>query len=61
MGSTTLELPVSLDSLAEFLGNVFGLGINTMVSVLEVIWPYLIVVAVLYIFWRVGRSFFRGR
>jgi len=59
MGSTTLELPVDISALNAFLGNVFGLGINTMVDVLETIWPYLIVVAVLYIFWRVGKSFFK--
>lgn len=50
---------VSTSTLETFLDTTFSTGINQMLYVLGVIWPYLITVAVLFIFWRVGRSFFR--
>lgn len=52
-------LPVATSTLTTFLDTTFELGFDTMLYVLGVIWPYLIVVGILWIFWRIGRSFFR--
>jgi len=53
-------MPIATSTLETFLSDTFTTGINQMLYVLGEIWPYLITVAVLYIFWNVGRSFFRG-
>lgn len=47
-------------AMESFLTDTFTLGFNQILYVLGYIWPYLITVAILFIFWRVGRSFFRG-
>jgi len=52
-------LPVATSTLTTFLDTTFELGFNTILYVLGVIWPYLIVVGMVWIFWRIGRSFFR--
>jgi len=53
------SLPVSTSTLETFLGTTFDLGFNTILYVLGIIWPYLIVVGIVWIFWKIGRSFFR--
>jgi len=52
-------LPVATSTLTTFLDTTFELGFDTILYVLGVIWPYLIVVGIVWIFWRIGRSFFR--
>lgn len=52
-------LPVATTTLDTFLDTTFTLGFESILYVLGVIWPYLVVVGILWIFWRVGRSFFR--
>jgi len=51
---------VSTSTVETFLSTTFSTGVNQMLYVLGEIWPYLITVAIVWIFWRVGRSFFRG-
>jgi len=51
---------IATSTLEAFLGTTFDLGISTMLYALGVIWPYLVTVAVLFLFWKIGRSFFRG-
>jgi len=52
-------LPVATSTLETFLGTTFDLGFDTILYVLGIIWPYLIVVGIVWIFWKIGRSFFR--
>jgi len=51
---------ISTSTAEAFLDDTFTQGANMLLYVLGVIWPYLITVAIVYLFWRVGRSFFRG-
>jgi hypothetical protein len=39
--------------------DVFGKSFESVVYVFTFIWPYLIVIAFVWIFWKIGRSFFR--
>jgi len=52
---------IATSTVEGLLTTTFSQGFNMILYVLGVIWPYLIVVATVWIFWRVGRSFFRGR
>lgn len=52
-------LPVATSTLDSFLDDTFQLGFESILYVLGVIWPYLVVIGILWIFWRIGRSFFR--
>jgi len=52
-------LPVATSTLETFLTDTFQLGFDTILYVLGYIWPFLIVVGIVWIFWRIGRSFFR--
>jgi len=51
-------LPVATSTLNDFLDDNFQLGFTTILYVLGVIWPYLIVVGIVWIFWKIARSFF---
>lgn len=55
-----LGTDVSTSTLETFLSNVFGDGLDMILYALETIWPYLILVAIVFMFWRIGKKFFKA-
>jgi len=51
---------IATSTLETFLGTTFGLGVNSALYLFGEIWPYLITIGVIVVFWRVGRAFFKG-
>jgi len=47
---------ISATQITAFLSSVFGQGLSFGIYVVETVWPYVLVAALLYTAFRVGRS-----
>jgi len=50
---------VATSTLTTFLGDIFGAGLNMILYILGVVWPYLMVIGIVFAFWRIGKAVFR--
>lgn len=57
----TMPTGVATSTLENLLANTFTAGLDMVLYVLGFIWPYIMVVGIVYLFWRLGKRIFYVR